>query len=363
MKNIGIIGTGAIAPAYMTGLSAFPEDTQVVACADLNFERASAFAQQYGFEAMSIDGLLAADHIDIILNLTIPAAHATVSQQIIDAGKHVYLEKPLAITLDDGQAVMERAHKKGLRVGCAPDTFLGAGGQTARRLIDEGAIGQPVSANAFMMSHGPDSWHPNPFFYFVEGGGPMLDMGPYYLTALVNLLGPIASVAGMTNRAFTERAAGHEAIRGQNIPVTIDTHVSGLMRFQSGVVGTIITSFDTWKSTLPRIEVHGTKGSLIIPDPNTFGGDVMLYTPETGEWQTATHQHRGDIQRGIGVADMARCIEANAPHRANGAIALHVLETMLAFGQSSAEETFVTIENQVERPPALPANLENNTEG
>lgn len=357
MKNIGIIGTGAIAPAYMKGLRVFPEQVKAVACADLNFERASAFAGEYGLEAMSIEGLLAADNIDIIINLTIPIAHAEVSMQILNAGKHVYLEKPLAIHLADGRDVMRLAKEKGLRVGCAPDTFLGAGGQTARRIIDEGLIGRPVSANAFMMGHGPEPWHPNPFFYYVEGGGPMLDMGPYYLTALINLLGPIDTVAGMTNRAYDNRTAGHEAIRGQNVPVTVETHVAGLMRFESGAVGTIITSFDTWNSTLPRIEIHGTAGSISVPDPNTFGGDVLLFTPEAGEWKPVEHQHRSDLQRGIGVADMAECIELEKLHRVNGAMALHVLETMIAFGESSAEGQFVTIESKTQRPEALAVNL------
>lgn len=357
MKNIGIIGTGAIAPAYMTGLAVFPEQVKVLACADLNADRASAFAEKYGIQALSIDDLLAHPDIDIVINLTIPAAHAKVSMQILNAGKHAYAEKPLAVSLEDGQAVMQLAQEKGLRVGCAPDTFLGAGGQTARRIIDEGAIGQPVSANAFMMSHGPDSWHPNPFFYFVEGGGPMLDMGPYYLTALVNLLGPIERVAGLANRAYDNRTAGQEDIKGQNIPVTIDTHVAGLAQFQSGVVTTMITSFDTWQSTLPRIEIHGTAGSLSVPDPNRFDGEVLLYTPESGEWQAVEHQHRSDLQRGLGVADMAACIESGEAHRASGDMALHVLETMLAFGESSEAGQHISIKNQAYKPAALPQNL------
>ncbi|MEM9951855.1 MAG: Gfo/Idh/MocA family oxidoreductase [Chloroflexota bacterium] len=357
MTNIGIIGTGAIAPAYMTGLAVFSDRVKVVACADINLDRAQSFANQYSLQAITVDDLLANDAIDIVINLTIPAVHAEVSLQILNAGKHVYLEKPLAINLHDAQEVMQVAHRKNLRVGCAPDTFLGAGGQTARRLIDEGAIGRPVSANAFMMSHGPDSWHPNPFFYFVAGGGPMLDMGPYYLTALVNLLGGIKQVTGMTNRAYDNRTAGHEAIAGQNIPVSVETHVTGLMQFDNGAVGTIITSFDTWKSTLPRIEIHGTEGSISVPDPNRFDGDVLLYKPQLGEWQTVQHQHRSDLQRGIGVADMATCIEVGNPHRASGEMALHVLETMLAFEKSAKSGQFVEIKNTVSRPDALPANL------
>ncbi|MEO1643727.1 MAG: Gfo/Idh/MocA family oxidoreductase [Chloroflexota bacterium] len=357
MKNIGFIGTGAIAPAYIEGMSHFTDAITPMACADLNMDKANIFAEKHGLEAMTVDALLADERVDIVLNLTIPAVHAKVSQQILNAGKHVYLEKPLAITLEDGKAVMQLADKKGLRVGCAPDTFLGAGGQTARRVIDEGFIGTPVSANAFMMGHGPDSWHPNPFFYYTAGGGPMLDMGPYYLTALVNLLGNIDTVAGMANRAYENRTAGHESVAGQNIPVEVDTHVAGVLRFSQGAVATMITSFDVWKSVLPRIEIHGTAGSLSVPDPNRFDGEVKLFTPESGAWETVAHQHRGDIQRGIGVADMARCIEADEPHRASGALALHVLETMLAFGTSSESGQHMTLESAVEIPAALEANL------
>lgn len=357
MKHIGIIGTGAIAPAYMKGMEVFTDQIQVIACADLNTDRAKAFAEKYHIKAQSIDDLLANTGIDIVLNLTIPAAHAQVSLQILNAGKHVYVEKPLAVTLQDGKAVMNLAKSKGLRVGCAPDTFLGAGGQTARRLIDEGAIGQPVSATAFMLGHGPDSWHPNPFFYYVDGGGPMLDMGPYYLTALINLLGPIERVTGMTNRAYQNRTAGHETIQGQNIPVSVETHVAGLAQFKSGVVATVITSFDVWKSNVPRIEIHGTEGSLSVPDPNTFGGEVLLFKPENGEWQTVEPQHRSDIQRGIGVADMAQCMETGEDHRASGALALHVLEAMLAFEESSQHGQHINLDTEISIPSALPANL------
>ncbi|MEM6284609.1 MAG: Gfo/Idh/MocA family oxidoreductase, partial [Chloroflexota bacterium] len=203
----GIVGTGAIAPAYMEGLSHWGEDVTVAACADLNMERATAFADTYGVTAMTVDDLLAADDVELIINLTIPVVHAKVTMQIVEAGKHAYCEKPLAINLADGEAVMQLADEKDLRVGCAPDTFLGSGGQTARRAIDEGYIGRAVSATAFFEGPGPDGWHPNPFFYYTEGGGPMLDMGPYYITALVNLLGGVASVTAMTGTGFEDRVA------------------------------------------------------------------------------------------------------------------------------------------------------------
>lgn len=355
--KIGIIGTGAIAPAYMKGMAHFSEDIQPIACADLNQERAQAFAEKYSLQAQSVDDLLANPEIDIVLNLTIPAAHAEVSQQILNAGKHTYCEKPLAVNLADGQTVMNLAREKGLRVGTAPDTFLGSGGQTARRVIEEGAIGRPLSATAFFQSPGPDSWHPNPFFYYTAGGGPMLDMGPYYLTALINLLGTATTVTGMTGTGFDNRVAGYQAIKGQPIPVSVSTHAAGVIAFESGVIATMITSFDVWKDHLPRIEIHGTKGSLSVPDPNRFDGTVEIWTAEVREWKAVESQHRGDIQRGIGLADMSRMIQAGKPHRASGDMALHALEIMLAFDESARQKQHISIKNRVEQPAMLPSNL------
>jgi predicted dehydrogenase len=355
--RIGIIGTGAIAPAYLKGMALFPEVLEVVACADIQEDRAQAFAAKNSLEARSLSNLLASDDIDIILNLTIPAAHADVSLQILQAGKHVYAEKPLAASLEDGQQVMALAVEKGLRVGCAPDTFLGAGGQTARRLIEAGAIGRPIAATAFMMGRGPDSWHPNPFFYYVAGGGPMLDMGPYYLTALVNLLGSIDSVAGISSRAYETRVAGHEGVRGQAIPVSVNTHVAGMAQFSQGAVATLIMSFDIWAHNLPRIEIYGTEGSLVVPDPNNFNGTVQLWQPEVNAWVDVRSEHRDDVLRGIGVADMAQAIQANKPHRASGEMALHVLEAMLAFEQSSNEKQHIRLQNPTAQPAPLAPNL------
>jgi predicted dehydrogenase len=355
--KIGIIGTGAIAPAYIKGMALFPEHLELVACADIQEDRAQIFAKANNLEARSITNLLASDDIDLILNLTIPAAHADVSLQILQAGKHVYSEKPLAATLEDGRKIMELAHEKGLRVGCAPDTFLGAGGQTARRLIEEGAIGKPVAATAFMMGRGPDSWHPNPFFYYVAGGGPMLDMGPYYLTALVNLLGSMDTVTGISGRGIEGRVAGHEGVRGQPIPVSVNTHIAGMAQFEQGTIATLIMSFDVWAVNLPRIEIYGTEGSISVPDPNHFDGTVKLWQPSTDKWQDVESVHRGDVLRGVGVADMAEAIQANKPHRASGEMALHVLETMLAFEESSAEKQHIRLKTRAPQPEALATNL------
>lgn len=357
MAKIGIIGTGTIAPAYMRGMALFPDDIQVVACADLNTIRAQAFAEEYGLRAMPIKDLLADDEVEIVLNLTIPAAHVDVALQTIAAGKHAYAEKPIAIDADGGNQVMEAAAKAGVQVGCAPDTFLGAGGQTARSIIESGAIGRPIAATAFMLSRGPEPWHPNPFFYYQAGGGPMLDMGPYYLTALVNLLGSMKRVAAITGAGVTERVAGHEGVKGQPVPVEVQTHHSGTIEFTSGAIATVVTSFDIYKHNMPRIEIHGTEGSLSVPDPNRFDGEVQLWTPASGEWKVVEHTHRSDVQRGIGVADMARSIAAGETPRASGALANHVLDAMLAFEKSSNSNTIVMLDAADVQPSPLPVNL------
>lgn len=355
--NVGLIGVGNIAPQYIKGCALFPEAIKITACSDIDMQRAESFANENGIQAMTVDSMLASPDIDIVINLTIPAVHAEVSLKAIEAGKHVHSEKPLAITKEDGQRIVKAAAEKGVRVGCAPDTFLGGGGQTARKLIDDGAIGTPIAATAFMLSRGPEPWHPNPFFYYQPGGGPMLDMGPYYMTALVNLMGPVQSVAAVTTRGVPRRVAGHAAIKGQDVPISVDTHYSGTLQFASGATGTAIMSFDIAAHHLPRIEIYGTEGSISVPDPNTFKGPVQLYTLESGEWQDIALTHRDDVGRGIGVADIAKGLQSNQPHRASGELANHVLEIMLAFDESSSEHKHITIESQPERPAALPVNI------
>lgn len=348
--NVGIIGTGNIAPKYIYGCGKFPDDIQVVACADLIMERAEAFAGEYGLTAYTVDELLAQDEIDIVLNLTIPRAHREVSVNIAQAGKHVYSEKPLGLTREEGLAILAAAKENGVRVGCAPDTFLGGGGQTARSLIEAGAIGKPIAATAFMMVHGHESWHPNPFFYYDLGGGPMLDMGPYYLTALVNLMGPMKRVSGSVGRAFDERTAQHEDVRGQKIPVKVDTHIAGTIDFANGAIATVAHSFDVWQHNLSRIEIHGTEGSLVVPDPNRFDGEVMVWQSSSPAWENIPLRFRSDIERGAGVADMARCIQSDVPHRATGEMAYHVLDAMLSFVESSDEGKHVILESTTQQP-------------
>lgn len=354
--NVGIIGTGNIAPAYIRGCEPF-EPINVTACADLLIDRAETFAKEHGLAAYSVEDMLASDDIDIVINLTIPAAHAEVSLQIIEAGKHAYCEKPLALNRADGKKIIDTAEAKGVRMGCAPDTFLGGGGQTARKTIDDGVIGKPVAATAFFMSHGPEGWHPNAGFYYLKGGGPLFDMGPYYITTLINLMGPVARVAGSASMTFKERLATSEALNGQILPVEVNTHIAGTLEFESGGIATIITSFDVWGHHMPRIEIYGEEGSLSVPDPNTFGGVVQALHSDDGAWRDVQLTHTTNIGRGAGVADMAYAIQSGRPHRASGALAFHVLDIMQALEESAEQGKHIDIESTLDQPLAVPAGL------
>ncbi len=354
--KVGIIGTGNIAPAYIRGCEPF-EVIKIIACADILVDRARAFAAEHGLTAHSVDDLLARDDIDIVVNLTIPAAHAEVSLQILEAGKQAYSEKPLALNRADGAAIVKAAAEKNLRIGCAPDTFLGGGGQTARKAIDDGRIGAPVAATATWMSHGHESWHPNAGFYYLKGGGPLFDMGPYYLTALVNLMGPVARVAGLARMTFPERVATSEALKGQILPVEVNTHVAGTLEFESGAIASVIMSFDVWGHHLPQIEIHGEKGSLSAPDPNRFDGEVRIMPGGQREWDDVPLTHTTNIGRGAGVADMAYAILADRPHRASGDLALHVLDIMCALEESSEQGRHIEISSTLDQPLPLPAGL------
>lgn len=354
--NLGLIGTGNIAPAYIQGCAPF-DVIKITACADVLTERAREFAAEHGLAAYSVDDLLARDDIDIVVNLTIPQAHAEVSLQIIEAGKHVYSEKPLAINRGDGERIIKAAKEADLRVGCAPDTFLGGGLQTARRAIDDGAIGNPIAATAFFMAHGPESWHPNPGIFYQVGAGPLFDMGPYYLTALVHLMGPVARVAASARMTFPERVATSEALMGARLPVEVNTHIAGTLQFESGAIATVITSFDVWGHHLPWIEIHGEDGSLSLPDPNVFDGIVRALKGGSREWAEIPLAHSIEIGRGAGVADMAYAIQSGRPHRASGDLAFHVLDIMCALEESAAQGRRVEIGSTVEQPMALPAGL------
>lgn len=353
--NIGIIGCGNISSAYFRGGRNCTQ-LRITKCADLQPEAARARALEFGCEAVSVDALLADPEIGLVINLTTPQAHVPVGLRVVEAGKHVYLEKPLAVEASDGRKLLDAAREHGVRVGCAPDTFLGGGIQTARKLVDEGVIGKVVAATAFMGCHGHESWHPNPAFYYDVGGGPMLDMGPYYLHALVNLLGPVASVSAMTGRALSERVATAEPIRGKVLPVRTDTHLAGTLRFAEGAIATMIMSFDLWKHDLPKLSLYGTEGSLSVPDPNHTGGPVKVALAGENEWSERPLQYPLNA-RMIGVVDMVQAIRDHRPHRASGELAQHVLEVMVAFEESSRSGSHLPIRTSCQRPAALPPGL------
>jgi predicted dehydrogenase len=323
--------------------------------ADIDFARAEAVAANHpGARALSVDDLLADDQVELVLNLTVPAAHAEVALRAIAAGKSVYGEKPLAASTAEARTVLEDATVARVRVGCAPDTVLGTGIQTARKAVDDGRIGTPIAATATLGNPGPESWHSIPDFYYAPGGGPLLDMGPYYITALVTLLGPVTSVIGAASRMRPTRTIGSGPRSGVAIPVSTDTHVTGVVVHASGVLSTIYMSFDTVGTRAPNLEVHGDKGSLVVPDPNRFDGDVALRALGSKEWTTlpVSAGYVGS-SRGFGVYDLANT-PADQEARAGGRLAFHVLDVMESMLTSAREGRAIAIQSTCERPAAVP---------
>lgn len=352
--RIGIVGVGNISGIYLKNLGD-ASTTEIVAVADLDQGRAKEVAEKHGIpNALTPDALLAHPDVELVLNLTIPKAHGSVAIAALEAGKHVYNEKPLAVSREEGRRMVELAGEKGLRVGGAPDTFLGGAHQTARRVIDEGMIGEPVAVQAFMMGRGHESWHPSPEFYYEQGGGPMFDMGPYYLTALVNMIGPVARVTGSARITFPTRTITSQPKAGKVINVQTPTHISGVMDFASGAVGDMVQSFDVWHAPMPPIVVYGSEGTMLVPDPNGFGGEVKVRGAKDADWSLIENRHRhNENSRGIGVLDIADAIRLGRPHRASGELAYHVLDLMHAFHDASAEETHIRMKSTVERPEAM----------
>lgn len=354
----GIIGTGNISGLYLKNGSNF-DAMEVAACADLDVTRAKQKAEEYGIRGCSVDELLSDPEIQMIINLTIPQAHAEVNLRALEAGKHVYVEKPFAVSREEAEQVLKLAEQKRLYVGGAPDTFLGGGIQTCNKLIEDGWIGVPIGATAFMICGGHESWHPAPEFYYQAGGGPMFDMGPYYLTALVALLGPMKRVTGMTRISFPERTITSEPKQGQKIQVEVPTHIAGIIEFAAGPIGTLLTSFDVkGGSTLPRIEVYGSEGTIIVPDPNRFGGEIRVKRAGASDWSEIPYAYANtENARGIGAADMAKAIVTGRKHRANGQLAYHVLEAMHGFHDAASSGAYYKMKSICERPAALPLGL------
>jgi len=368
--GVGIVGCGTISGIYLQNISRFP-GLRLIACADIRPDAARAAAERYSADARSLDALLASPDIDIVVNLTVPVAHFAVSHAALTAGKHVFSEKPLCTESEHGRALVAEASRRGVRLGCAPDTFLGAGGRLAREIIDSGRIGPVLSGTCFLMSHGMEHWHPDPEFYFKPGGGPILDMGPYYLAALINLLGPVARVQALSSTGFAQRtvtAAGSR--RGQSITVETPTTVMALVRFASGADIVFTMSWDVWKHGHPPIELYGTEGSLRVPDPNFFGGAVE-YTERGGDWVSldasekpfgrpnwrspawpASAPDRANY-RCLGVAELADALVHGTPHRASGALASHALDVMHAMLQAGEQGGSVAVQSSLERPAAF----------
>lgn len=369
--NLGIIGCGAISGIYIQN-SYRLSNLRLAALADLDPARPAAKIEEiktsYAAEwklpgtpelprTCSVDALLADPSVELVLNLTVPKVHAQVSRQILNAGKHVYSEKPLAISRHDSAALLKLAADKGLLTGCAPDTFLGGGLQTARKLIDDGWIGTPLGCVAFMTCPGHESWHPDPEFYYQAGGGPLFDMGPYYLTALVHLLGPIKRVSGAARATYPTRTITSQKKHGTVIPVETPTHIASTLEFAGGPIGTMLMSFDVYGANLPRIEIFGSTGSLSVPDPNTFGGEIKVKIGRN-DWAPVplTHGYRENF-RGVGASDLASAFLHRRAARASGQLAHHVVDVMQSCLEAAEKRTTLEIESTAERPAPLPLAL------
>ena len=358
--NIGLVGCGNISDIYLKNLTTLFQNVTIYACADLDEEKVKNAVEKYNIpNVMTFDEMLACDEIDMILNLTTPGSHYTLSKKALLAGKHVYVEKPLALTYAEGKELVELAKEKGLYMGCAPDTFMGAGIQNCIELIQEGKIGRPVAGSAFMMCHGHESWHPSPEFYYDFGGGPLFDMGPYYVTALVRMLGRAESVFAYGSKAYEERTITSQNKYGQKIPVKVDTHNAGLIRFENGAIITLVTSFDVWQHSMPNIEIYGTEGSLKVPDPNGFGGPVLLATPDNREYHEVPLMTPYDENsRGLGLSELALAKEENRMNNVSGQLGLHVLEIMDAFVRSAKEGKMIVLESTPSESVPLDWNVE-----
>ncbi len=376
--RVGVVGLGDISDVYINNLKQYPKLVSLEACAARSLKKAKAKAEQHGFKKAyaSPSELIADPEVDIVLNLTPPASHFSINMAALEAGKHVHTEKPLAATYEEGAQLVRKAQELGLRIGCAPDTFMGGRFQACRQLIDDGVIGDLVGATAFCAYHGVESFHPAPDFFYKKGAGPLLDIGPYYMTALLSLMGPVTSVAAMARKTHAQRTILSEPCKGGKIDVEVDTHVTGNLEFACGAIGTVITSFDVWDSELPRMEFYGTKGTLCIPDidpldgPNVFGGPLWLNTAEHYRWydfprdasisaweevdlkHPFTSTSHAENSRGIGLIDLALAIRDGREERASGRMALHSLEVMEKMLASARDRRFFDMETTFDQPLA-----------
>lgn len=348
--KVAMIGVGNISGIYLKNITQTFRELELVGVCDLVRERAEKAQAEYGIPKIydTMHDAFADPEVQIVLNLTRPYEHFEVSRAALLAGKHVYSEKPLGASIEEGRELVALAAERKLMVGGAPDTFLGAGIQTCKKLIDDGFIGRPVGASGFMMSHGPESWHPDPEFFYKYGGGPMMDMGPYYITAMTYLLGRVETVSATTSRSFQQRTMTCKEHYGEKIDVDVSTFLSGTMRFESGAVGTLTTTFDVWRSTLPCIEIYGEKGTLFVPDPNTFDGPVKLYRPEDGEVREMPLLFGNrENSRGLGLLEMARAIrDGHDDFITSSRRTFHTLDVLTAFDRSSLAGRAIEMEKR-----------------
>jgi len=365
--GVGIIGCGNISTTYLKFAPLF-RALELKAVADINMEAARGRAAEFGVRAETVDDILKAAHVDVIVNLTVPAVHYEITRRALEAGKHAYSEKPLVLTLDEGKALRDLAAAKGLRVGSAPDTFLGGSHQAARAAIDAGAVGKVIAGTCHVMSHGMEMWHPNPDFFFQPGGGPVLDLGPYYVTNLIQLLGPVRAVASMANASFKTRTIGSGARAGQTVPVDTPTNIHALLEFASGATVTMSASWDVWKHRHANMELYGTDGSLFVPDPNFFAGTVEVADAGGNVSAIPVEDHpfgkpnmtdgRGNPQanyRCAGLADMAAAIDEGREHRCNIDLAVHAVDVMVSILKAGEEKRWVEMTTTCARPAALSA--------
>ncbi len=358
--GVGIIGCGNISTAYLS-LAPMFKGYEIIAVADINMDNARAQAAKFDVKAETVEDLLAATDVDLIINLTIPAAHVSVSRSILQAGKHVYSEKPFVLSLAEAQELGDIAKAKGVLIGSAPDTFMGGSHQMARNLIDAGAIGTVTSGAAVVMSSGMEDWHPNPDFFFQKGGGPILDLGPYYICNLVQLLGPVSKVTSFTGMASDTRTIQNGPRDGETVPVETPTTIHSVLSFESGAIITLLASWDVWASNHPIMELYGTEGTMNLPDPNFFGGELTV-TERSGDPVAKSWDHPFNIPnfeetqanyRGAGLADMALAIAEGRPHRCNDAFATHVVEVMTAILDAGETGTVMTMTTTCNRPDVL----------